>query len=98
METSKYRYHEDFEVAIDYWIFCKQYQNLQEAREILSDEIFYSRNLQDPILIDMNRALKKLNTLTEKEYLDIKHNLDNYFFEESQIAFRNYQNFNSKIK
>ena len=98
MEISKYQYHEDFEPAIDYWIFCKQYENVQEARDILLDEILLDdRDIPGPILIDRFRALQKLNSLSDKDYYYIKHILDDYFFEESQIEFRNYQNYTSKL-
>ena len=98
METSKYQYNEDFEPAIDYWIFCKQYENVQEARDILLDEILLDDgDIPGPILIDRFKALQKLNSLSDKEYYYIKHILDDYFFEESQIEFRNYQNYTTKL-
>ena len=98
MQTSKYQYHEDFEPAIDYWIFCKHYGNVQKTRDILLDEILLDdEDIPGPILIDRFKALQKLNSLSDKDYYYIKHILDDYFFEESQIEFRNYQNYTSKL-
>ena len=58
MQPSKYQYHEDFEPAIDYWIFCKSYGNVQEARDTLLDEILLDDgDIPGPILIDRFKAV-----------------------------------------
>lgn len=85
-----YKFPEDFEVEKDYWIFCKQHENLNEAKENLEEIIRYGEDIPDHTLLDICRALHKLQKLKQSDYKRINQILFGYF-KETSAQFSEYQ-------
>ena len=70
-----YKFPEDFEVEKDYWIFCKQHESVKDARKELIGIIRSGIKIPDSVLIDISRALQKLETMSEQDFKNITHQL-----------------------
>jgi hypothetical protein len=68
-----YKFPEDFEVEKDYWIFCKQHKSVKDARKELIGIIRSGFKIPDLVLVDISRALQKLETMSEQDFKNITH-------------------------
>lgn len=68
-----YKFPEDFEVEKDYWIFCKQHESVKDARKELIGIIRSGIKIPDSVLVDISRALQKLETMSEQDFKNITH-------------------------
>jgi hypothetical protein len=68
-----YKFPEDFEVEKDYWIFCKQHESVKDARKELIGIICSGFKIPDSVLVDISRALQKLETMSEQDFKNITH-------------------------
>ena len=68
-----YKFPEDFEVEKDYWIFCKQHESVKDARNELIRIIRSGFKIHDLVLVDISRALQKLETMSEQDFKNITH-------------------------
>ena len=68
-----YKFPEDFEVEKDYWIFCKQHESVKDARKELIGIISSGFKIPDSVLVDISRALQKLETMSEQDFKNITH-------------------------
>lgn len=68
-----YKFPEDFEVEKDYWIFCKQHESVKDARKELIRIIRSGFQIHDLVLVDISRALQKLETMSEQDFKNITH-------------------------
>ena len=68
-----YKFPEDFEVEKDYWIFCKQHESVKDARKELIGIIRSGFLIPDSVLVDISRALQKLETMSEQDFKNITH-------------------------
>jgi len=68
-----YKFPEDFEVEKDYWIFCKQHESVKDARKELIGIIRSGFKIPDLVLVDISRALQKLETMSEQDFKNITH-------------------------
>ena len=97
-----YKFPEDFEVEKDYWIFCKQHESVKDARKELIGIISSGFKIPDLVLVDISRALQKLETMSEQDFKNITHLLfGNY--EVTSNMFGEYQDnlryfVNEKVK
>jgi hypothetical protein len=85
------RFPEDFEVEKDYWIFCMQHKNLKEARRYLIELLREGHEIPDFALVDISRALQKIERMSNDEFKLINSELFGYV-KESGSLFKDYQN------
>ena len=85
-----YKFPDDFQPEIDYWIFCKQHDDIYSAKETLLDIISYDK-ITEQHLVDIVHAYRKVVRMSQEEFSYITNLLMENHFEETQLAFSTYQ-------